>query len=151
MPPAPPPAHHAPAVIPVSPLDPLRLLRCIAEVESGNKSHAIGPNGERGRYQMTRGTWMTYSPLPWASCGRDEAATDAAALACVRAIMGKLHGLGWPVTVARVAYGWRYGPGAIDHATRAPAPDSTAYQVRVANLYFDPTFALQEPVATNHP
>jgi hypothetical protein len=101
---------------------------------------------------MTRGTWMVYSPLPWASCGRDEAATDAAALACVRAIMCTLDRLGWPATVENVAYRWRYGVGAIMETTRADAPHTAgSYPIRVANLYFDPTFALQEPVATNHP
>lgn len=34
-----------------------RLLRCIAEVETGNDDFKIGLNGERSRYQITPAVW----------------------------------------------------------------------------------------------
>lgn len=39
-----------------------RLLRCIAEVETGNNDSKIGRNGERSRYQIKKNVWYQHCP-----------------------------------------------------------------------------------------
>ena len=47
------------AVIPERPaLDVPKLLRCIAEIETGNDDRKIGRRGERSRYQLKLSTWV---------------------------------------------------------------------------------------------
>lgn len=47
------------AVIPARPaLDVPKLLRCIAEIETGNDDRKIGRRGERSRYQLKMTTWL---------------------------------------------------------------------------------------------
>ena len=50
-------------------------LLAIASVESGNNPKAIGQEGERSAYQMTRETWRRYTsdPFEWATSRPDEA------------------------------------------------------------------------------
>ena len=39
-----------------------RLLRCIAEVETGNRDWVVGRNGERSRYQIKKSVWYQHCP-----------------------------------------------------------------------------------------
>ena len=57
-----PPAIVVPAV---QPIDYPRLLEAIAEVESGNRAHAVGRDGECGPLQFKETTWASLTNLPF--------------------------------------------------------------------------------------
>jgi hypothetical protein len=53
-------------------VNPDLLLRCIAQVESGDVSTKIGQQGERSRYQFMVSTWVMYSKVAFSQIGRPE-------------------------------------------------------------------------------
>lgn len=56
---------------------PTHYIRAIAEVESGDDDGAVGPNGERTRYQVLPKVWAEYSRTPIRSASPKHA-TDVA-------------------------------------------------------------------------
>lgn len=52
---------------------PPRIMDAIAWVETRNNDAAVGPNGERSRYQIREATWREYTRAPWPPKTRQQA------------------------------------------------------------------------------
>lgn len=121
-----------------------RLLRCIAEVETGNNDALVGVKGERSRYQITKTVWLQHP-----HCWQD--GKQCPFLYCY-ALNGEktaeLH-LRWldrhlpPCTRPFwLAFAWRAGLERTLLELRGASVTTTFYRYarRVTNLYDDATF-----------
>lgn len=122
-------------------LDLTRLLRCIAEVETGNRPNVRGPNGEVGRHQLNRLVWKQHTKIPFASWSGDEDFTDAIAWRHIRWLERNLKPhFDMPYTLA---YCWRGGLASWNRARRTGHQNRlySDYAQRVSNLFHDESFA----------
>lgn len=115
-----------------------RLLRCIAEVESGNNDAKVGRHGERSRYQIKARVWYDYTVHNFNECHGQRAISIA---------WEHLHWLNnhlphdlfserefrqYPLAVA-----WNGGLATWQSRLSTRVAN---YATRVTNLYDDPTF-----------
>lgn len=141
---------------PLSSEDLSRLLHCISLVETGNRDDAVGPGGERSRYQISRAVWKQHMHdfLVWEPDGKgneilcpinfERHCKNANAWDCAeRHILwldSSLPGTGpfW------LAFAWRAGL----ERTRQQIQESCIsenlfdYAKRVTNLYNDPSLVV---------
>lgn len=113
-------------------LDAEAMLEAIAQAESGNNAHAVGPRGERGRCQFLPGTWRRYTNaefLAWAPV--DCAFTRGIERRHLVTVCQALRAQGCALEPALVAAAWRFG----EHAAAAHVRADSAR--RTANLYWD--------------
>lgn len=108
-------------------LDLSRLLRCIAEVETGNHDNLVGTCGSRSRYQISSVVWYQHSQLNFNKyCSADYA--DAVA----REHMEWLYKHHPNKSVFHLALAWRFGL----RGSQNDLPDyALDYGHRVAALY----------------
>lgn len=120
------PASASPPAVDLS-----RLLSCIGEVESQNNDTALSYHNNRviarGRYQITEDVWFTYTNRPWT-----KAHIYSFSLEVGRRHINTLAA--YDPNPLHIAGCWRYG---IEGMKRRPL---TNYQIRVHNLYTDPTY-----------
>ena len=137
-------------------MDLSRLLRCIAEVETGNDDTRIGKHGERSRYQIKRSVWNQYQNGTYAFFAAFcwGATADFVALRHVQWLDKTLpRGSEIERNFRHYAIAWCWN-GGLD-SWNGPRYSSNArinnYAVRVTNLYDDPTFPiLPTPRLTKH-
>ena len=119
-------------------LDTDRLLEAIAEVETGSALHlhgddfAQGRDGERGRYQLKRITWIQHSHLPF-NRAFDFHYSKNVAEAHLLWLAQSLHRWAEPVTPYALALAFHVGLSAYSH-DEYTAGDKD-YAQRVSNLY----------------
>lgn len=105
-----------------------KLLDAIAQVETGNRDHLIGPSGERSRYQISRLVWRQWNgSAPFHKC------TGPAARACAYDHLLWLHTHLPSPDIYSLAYSWRGGLTAYRHKAINGAYHD--YATRVVNLY----------------
>lgn len=105
----------------------------IAEVETGNRSMAIGRHGELTEYQFRQGTWEQHSDVPFKEATKDPEEVKRVFRVHIRWIRTSLVILEKEPSVSNIAIMWNAGYGNFLHGT---IPDSTLdYSMRVENLY----------------
>lgn len=109
--------------------NPAAFLRAIAQVESGENPHAVGPLGERSMYQFTRDTWRLHSLRSIYDATTDPAYAHQIALRHLAYLHSVLRAQAVPETPATLAAAWHYGPRFAKICTE------TDYVRRVGNLY----------------
>lgn len=112
--------------------DHARLLRCIAEVETGQRDNLGGLRGELSQYQITANVWYRHYPsLNFVMCCNG-----------IRAQQCAFNHLSWlvknkvPNDPYWLAVAWKCGL----KAATGPVVCGRDYATRVQNLYLDPTF-----------
>ncbi|MDX2185911.1 MAG: lytic transglycosylase domain-containing protein [Opitutaceae bacterium] len=106
-----------------------RILWAIAEVETGNRPHLRGRDGELTQFQILPATWRRYSRLaPWEARNRPDEA-DRVAREHLRHIKEQLGRSGKPLTVFHIAAAWNAGPNRSRFSL-----ETIDYAARVANL-----------------
>lgn len=113
-------------------LDRRAFLRAIDQVESGGRDGARGADGERGRYQITRRVWASYTNTPFIHAHRRDLA-HAVAEQHLDWIVNQLDLAGWPSDAEACAMAWNAGLTATVNNHLSPA--SRDYAERVRNLY----------------
>lgn len=122
-------------------MDLSRLLRCIAEVETGDDATKVGLSGERGRYGMKEATWLQHAPhwkfercvFPydgWVAWKHIEWLDDNIP-----------HQSPLEKDFRSYALAWAWHGGLVSWNKGKDALINNAYAVRVTNLYDDATFA----------
>lgn len=91
-------------------LDEPAFLRAIAQRETGDDARAIGPCGERSKYQFTRDTWRLHSHRPFALATDDPVLADAIARRHLAYLRSVLRIQKVAETPAALAAAWHYGP-----------------------------------------
>lgn len=131
--------HTAPLVAnQIVTIDEMRLLRAIAEVESGatNLSRPmkrVGRNGERSAWQFMPHTWSEYTSTPFAHASTNATVAHLIAQMHLRRLRLELETSKVAATPFAIAVAWNAGPSAVSKNT---VPASTwKYAVRVVNLY----------------
>lgn len=109
-------------------VDTVRLLRAIAEVETGFNPRAVGRAGERTVYQIAPGTWRRFSRVP-IRCA-DPAEVERVARAVLFEITQSLANHRIPHTPYELALRWNAGPSARRFSTA-----TRDYASRVSNIY----------------
>lgn len=120
-------------------LDLPSLLRAISAVESNDNDSAIGPSGERGRFQFHIGTWSHYGYRDFTNAHSYVFASHAATR-YLRVLARILLDHNRPVTVHNLAQLWNRG------SLLDPYCD---FADRVDNLYNDYLNPQQIPLATS--
>lgn len=130
--------HEAPAGS--EPIDEIRLLAAIAQVETGVKninrpSRRIGARGERTAWQIMPATWACYTPAPFMTAGTDGRLDGLVALAHLRSLRSALTAEGFKPNPYALALAWNAGINAV---LRDRLPVGTRdYADRVWPLYAD--------------
>lgn len=113
-----------------------RLLACIAQVETGNRDHLIGPNGERSRYQISIVVWRQHfgrsNDLSFIDDCHSWFASELA-YRHFRWLQRHLRN----ANVYWLATAWRAGLSNVINGTNY---GTHSYATRVENLYVDPSF-----------
>jgi hypothetical protein len=112
-------------------VDSAALLAALAEIESGNRSSAIGRYGERSAFQFTLATWRQHTRTDFERATSDPAYALAVArerLLYLRRVLLQRNLL---ITPATLAAAWHYGPDS------AKVCSDTDYVRRVVALYHD--------------
>lgn len=121
-----------------------RLLRCIAEVETGNDDTKIGRNGERSKYQISEAVWAQHIPdkrfkfEDWC-LGYDATSVARSHIHWLSKCSGISQQI-WPL-----AYMWHRGLAEFEHVVDNQLTLFSPYADRVTNLFYDETFAPDYP------
>lgn len=123
------------------PIDEIRLLDAIAQVETGTKNtnrpcRRIGARGERTAWQIMPATWASYCTIPFARAGTEARVDGLVALAHLRALRSALFAGGHKPNPYALALAWNAGASAV-MADRAP----TASRDYPVEKYDTPTTA----------
>jgi hypothetical protein len=110
------------------------LLAAIAIIETGGDDHAIGPCGERGRYQITEAVWREETGQTAAHWRRYASRPEWSRYVAARRLRRIITVLGAEATPYRIACRWnagvrsRYGSRTRDYAGRVAAVYDDALQ-----------------------
>lgn len=115
-----------------APVDRKTFLRALDQVESGGRDKAVGGDGERGRYQITRAVWSQHTRKPF-ELAHKRVFAHAVAEQHFDWIARQLIEADWPVDVESVAMAWNAG---LTATINNRVPSSTKdYAKRIENLY----------------
>lgn len=123
------------------PVDEMRLLEAIAQVESGTRNLArpskkIGAAGERSAWQMTRATWRRYTTEAFEKASSDATLAHLVAQIHLRYLRLELTGRSGALNLAMA---WNAGPRAV---ISGRIPNGTRdYADRVVSIYETLTLA----------
>lgn len=121
-------------------IDENKLLRALAEIESGNQDDAIGPCGEISAYQLMKYNWRKHTSLPYSYASNRVIAREVARKH-LRAVKADMLAARPDMTDEMLnnpfllGIAWKYGPRGIKPLTDAKID----YGSRVSNLYGDPS------------
>lgn len=107
-------------------------LKAIAQVESGDQDGAVGPDGERGRYQISRAVWKQHTKADFRFAHR-RAFAYAIAERHFDHIVEQLEAAGWSADAQSIASAWNAGLTATINRQLSSA--TRDYSQRVDNLY----------------
>jgi hypothetical protein len=130
-----------------SPQDLSRLLKCIAQVETGNDDTKVGPKGERSRYQITEDVWWDRLSEPgnkwWRYRFRTECSGHIAEQVAMRHLVWLRNNLiDFPKPITQpfwLAFAWHAGleRTLLELRGASVTPELYDYARRVTNLYLD--------------
>lgn len=127
-------------ILTIASVDSLRMAMVIEQVEN-TKTEQVGGDGERSRFQITRGVWEKYSRFPFrdASSLRPHCRAEAlrVALRHIDYIKATLSATNLPVNAYNVALAWNAGITAT--LTGTASARKRDYAKRAENLYHEPT------------
>ena len=110
-----------------------KLLQAIAAKE-GQAQDAIGPNGERSIYGITKAVWMQHMPyLPFEYCTEQPFLARICATKHINLCANELAKAGYPPSVYCIAAAWH--SGLKGYIALAKAGRESEYGRDVANLY----------------
>lgn len=120
--------NFEPHLSPIEGINIAILLECLADCESRSNDSAIGRRGERGRYQIRRGTWLAYGVGEFETQAHKYPAATACATRYLISLGRTLRDHKITPSVLALATLWNRG-------TLFYGPNDFA--VRVTNLYND--------------
>lgn len=117
-------------------LDRMKMLRAIAEVETGTKDidvtfKKVGKKGERSAFQITESVWNLYTTESFKKASFDPSLAQTIALMHIQRLQTLIEADHHAATAFAVAAAWNGGLGAL----RSPHKSTTDYSNRVAAIY----------------